>query len=149
MPADNEIILTRQVVAPRARVWEAFTQQAHLERWWGPDGFSITTSAFDFREGGAWVFVMHGPDGRDYPNKIIFTQIREPELLAHDHGDDGKGEISFKAVITLEERDGGTLVTMRSIFPTAELLKRVVEEFGAIEGGKQTLAKLAAYAESL
>lgn len=149
MPADTEIVLTRLVNAPRAHVWRAWTEREHLERWYGPDGFTITTSAFDFREGGAWVFVMHGPDGRDYPNKIVFTQIREPELLAHDHGDDGKGEIEFQATITFTEQDGGTLVTLRNVFPTAALLRRVVEENGAIEGGKQTLAKLAAYAESL
>lgn len=148
MTPDNDIAITRQVNAPRATVWRAFTEPAHLEKWWGPDGFTIETQSIDVREGGAWIFVMHGPDGRDYPNRIVFTKIREPELIAHDH-DDGDGQMSFKAEIRLAEQDGRTLVTMRSTFPTTAARDRVVKEFGAIEGGKQTLAKLAAYAEAL
>src|SRR5688572_10657445 len=68
---DSEVIITRTVNAPRDLVWEVWTDPAHLARWWGPNGFSITTHDFEFRKGGEWNFIMHGPDGRDYPNKIV------------------------------------------------------------------------------
>ncbi len=50
----------------------AVSDPKHLAQWWGPDGFTITTSSFDFRAGGVWRFVMHGPDGRDYQNRVTY-----------------------------------------------------------------------------
>jgi len=144
----NAITITRLVDAPRERVWEAWTVPEQLEQWWGPDGFSVTTHEIDIREGGQWRFLMRGPDGRDYPNHIVFTKIVKPERIEHDHGGDD-GKVHFKAVITFEERGGKTLVTMKSTFPTHEDLRRVVEEYGAIEGGKQTLGRMAAFVEAL
>jgi uncharacterized protein YndB with AHSA1/START domain len=146
--ADREIIISRTVNAPRSLVWEAWTTPEHLAKWWGPNGFTITTKEFSFSEGGQWRFVMHGPDGRDYPNHIVFTKIEKPKVITHDHGGDD-GKVHFQAVITFEEKDGKTEITMKSIFPSKEELEHVVKEYGAIEGGKQTLAKMAAYAESL
>lgn len=145
---DNEIILTRLVDAPRERVWHAWTEPRHLEQWWGPDGFSVTTQEIDVREGGTWRFIMHGPDGRDYPNHIVFTELKEPERICHDHGGDGKdgAEVHFKAVITFEEQlHGKTLITMKSIFRSATERAHVVKEYGAIEGGNQTLGRMADY----
>ena len=40
---DRSFTITRLVDAPRETVWEAWTRLEHLERWWGPDGFSVTT----------------------------------------------------------------------------------------------------------
>src|ERR1700733_12581140 len=60
--ADREIVISRVISAPRELVFEAFTEVRHLSRWWGPEGFSTTTRAFEFRVGGEWDFVMHGPD---------------------------------------------------------------------------------------
>jgi uncharacterized protein YndB with AHSA1/START domain len=144
--ADNEIIITRLIHAPRERVWEAWTVPEQLEKWWGPDGFTVTTKEIDIREGGEWRFTMHGPDGRDYPNNIVFTEIRKPELIAHDHGGDD-GKVHFKATITFEEQDGGTFITMRSVFPSKEERDMVVRDYGAIEGGQQTIGRLAAFVE--
>jgi uncharacterized protein YndB with AHSA1/START domain len=146
--ADREIVISRIVDAPREKVWEAWTKEEHLRNWWGPNGFTITTKSFDMREGGEWIFTMHGPDGRDYPNRVVFTKILEPERIDHDHDDNG-GEMSFQAYVTFEEHHGKTSVTMRSLFPTAEARDFVVREHGAIEGGKQTLGRLAEYAPTL
>src|SRR5438128_12608352 len=64
--ADREIVVSRVISAPRELVFEAFTEVRHLSRWWGPEGFTTTTRAFEFRVGGVWDFVLHGPDGTDY-----------------------------------------------------------------------------------
>lgn len=145
--SERSMTLSRLVHAPRERVWEAWTTPEHLGRWYGPDGFTITTKEMDFREGGTWRFVMHGPDGTDYPNDIVFTKIVKHERIEHDHGDDGEGSIRFQAVITFEEQGGQTLVTLSNTFATAEELQRVVRDYGAIEGGKQTLGRLAVFVE--
>src|SRR5712675_107676 len=74
--ADREIVISRVISAPRELVFEAFTEVRHLSRWWGPEGFTTTTRAFEFRVGGEWDFVMHGPDGTDYTEWISWTEMR-------------------------------------------------------------------------
>src|SRR5216683_2032914 len=73
--AGREIVISRVISAPRELVFEAFTEVRHLSRWWGPEGFTTTTRAFEFRAGGEWDFVMHGPDGTDYQEWISWTEI--------------------------------------------------------------------------
>jgi hypothetical protein len=72
-------VVSRAIGAPWGLVFEAFTQVRHLSRWWGPEGFTTTTRSFEFRVGGAWDFVMHGPDGTDYQEWITWTEIVPPE----------------------------------------------------------------------
>ena len=69
--ADREIVISRVISASRELVFEAFTDVRHLSRWWGPEGFTPTTRAFEFRVGAAWDFVMHGPDGTDYQDRTF------------------------------------------------------------------------------
>jgi uncharacterized protein YndB with AHSA1/START domain len=71
----RSIIGSRQFDAPRALVFSVWTDPKHLAQWWGPNGFTTTTHAYDFRPGGVWRFVMHGPDGRDYQNRITFLKL--------------------------------------------------------------------------
>ncbi len=71
----REIVTTRLFDAPPERVFEAWSRAEHLERWWGPRGFTTTTHAFDFRPGGTWKLTMHGPDGTDFPNRIVYDEI--------------------------------------------------------------------------
>ena len=72
MVKENEIIISRLINAPRKLVFEAFTKPEHLIKWWGPRGFTITTHSKDLRVGGHWDYMMHGPDGTDYPNKTKY-----------------------------------------------------------------------------
>ncbi len=89
---------------------------------------------------------MHGPDGKNYPNRVRYTEVREPELLAYDHdgGDGDDGTHSFKADITFEPEGGKTRVTLRLICASKEQ-REIMAKFGAIEGGNQTLSRLEAY----
>jgi uncharacterized protein YndB with AHSA1/START domain len=78
--ADREIVVTRVFDAPRELVFDAFTDPAHISNWWGPDGFTTTTHEMDVRPGGTWRFVMHGPDGVDYDNIIVYREITSPSV---------------------------------------------------------------------
>lgn len=143
---NRTIVTTRLIEAPRELVFDAFTDADHLARWWGPNGFGLTTHRFDMRPGGAWDFTMHGPDGRDYQNRIIFDEIVRPERLVMRHGGVADGvPVSFIHTITLEDLGARTRLTMRAIFPTAAERDRVVREHHADEGGRQTLGRLAQY----
>lgn len=143
--ADREIVISRVIDAPRELVFEAFTEVRHLSEWWGPDGFSTTTRAFDFRVDGEWEFVMHGPDGTDYSEWILWTEIVPPERIALLHGESKGDPNAFESVLTFASAGEGTLIEMRTVFPTKELRDEAVEKYHAIEGGAQTLANLAAY----
>ena len=147
-PADREIVISRVISAPRELVFEAFTEVRHLSRWWGPEGFTTTTRAFEFRVGGEWDFVMHGPDGTDYQEWISWTEIAPPERIALLHGESRGDPNAFESVLTFapDGADGATTrIEMRTVFPTKELRDQAVEQYHAIEGGQQTLSHLAAY----
>lgn len=144
-PTDREIVVTREFDAPRELVWEAWTNPAHVVRWWGPFGFTTTSHEMDVRVGDIWRLTMHGPDGTDYPNKSRFTVVQRPERIEYEHGGGRKGGPghSFHVAWMFEARDEKTLVTMRLLFATREERDLVIGSFGAVEGGKQTLARLA------
>ena len=147
----REVRVGRVIAAPRELVWKVWTDPAHVGNWWGPDGFSLTTFAMDVRPGGVWRYVMHGPDGRDYQNRITYLEVAEPERLVYLHGG-GEGElepVNFRTTVTFAERDGKTHLTMQAIFPTAADRERVVRDFKADVGAEQHVANLAEYVESL
>ncbi|MBW8804140.1 MAG: SRPBCC family protein [Catenulisporales bacterium] len=143
--ADREIVISRVIDAPRELVFEAFTEVRHLSRWWGPDGFTTTTRAFEFRVGGVWDFVMHGPDGTDYQEWISFTEIARPERIVLVHRESSDDPNAFRSVVTFAPDGAATRIEMRTVFPTKELRDEAVEKYHAIEGGRQTLDHLAAY----
>jgi uncharacterized protein YndB with AHSA1/START domain len=143
--ADREIVILRVIDAPRELVFEAFTDVRHLSQWWGPEGFTTTTRAFEFRVGGEWVFVMHGPDGTDYQEWISWTEIVAPERIALLHGEVRGDPNAFASVITFAPEGAATRIEMRTLFPTKALRDEAVEKYHAIEGGQQTLDNLAAY----
>src|SRR5215207_2562127 len=143
--ADREIVISRVISGPRELVFEAFTEVRHLSRWWGPEGFTTTTRAFEFRVGGEWDFVMHGPDGTDYQEWISWTEIAPPERIALLHGESRGAPNAFESVLTFAPNGAATRIEMRTVFPTKELRDEAVERYHAIEGGQQTLSNLAAY----
>ena len=143
--SEREIVVTRRFRAPIELVWDAWTSPAHLEKWWGPIGFTTTTSAFDFKPGGQWVHTMHGPDGTDYPNQITFREIVPGRRLSYSHsgGSDGEPTLAFDVTAVFERDEVGTRVTWRMTMTSAADRQRVIDEFGAYEGALQTLDRLA------
>jgi uncharacterized protein YndB with AHSA1/START domain len=148
--SDREITLTRTFNAPRELVWTAWTDPKHVAQWWGPSGFTSTIQEMDIRPGGVWRLIMHGPDGTDYPNHVAYIEVVKPERLVYTHG---SGEVDdpgqFHVTVTFDEQGAKTQVTMRSVFASAAERDKVVKEYGAIEGGNQTLARLAEYLERM
>ena len=143
--ADRELVVSHVIAAPPELVFSAFTQVRHLARWWGPNGFTTTTWAFEFRVGGEWEFVMHGPDGTDYGEWIRWTEIVPPRRIAMIHGEYRGDPNAFTAVLAFEPEGDSTRVEMTTVFPTRQLRDEAVEKYGAIEGGRQTLGNLGVY----
>jgi uncharacterized protein YndB with AHSA1/START domain len=135
--------MTRVLNAPRELVFKMWTDPEHVPRWWGPRGFTTTTYTMDVTPGGVWRFCMHGPDGRDFQNKITSLEVVKPERLVYRHGGDKDCEpVNFEVTVTFEDQGDKTRLTMRMILPSANARDYVVKTYGAIEGGKQTLDRL-------
>lgn len=143
--ADREIMISRVIDGPRELVFEAFTEVRHLSQWWGPEGFTTTTRSFEFREGGVWDFVMHGPDGTDYSEWITWTEIVPPERIALLHGESRDDPNAFESTLAFAAHGTATQIVMRTIFPTRQLRDHAVRQYHAIEGGEQTMNNLASY----
>lgn len=136
---DREIRATRVFDAPRDLVFRMWTDREHIGKWFGPNGFTTTIHEMDVRPGGAWRFILHGPDGRDYRNEIIYVEVVRPERLVYDH----VSGPAFRARVIFAEEGQKTRLTMQMLFATAELRDKVAREFGAVEGLHQTLGRLA------
>ncbi|MET0245103.1 MAG: SRPBCC domain-containing protein [Flavitalea sp.] len=145
---DNVLIHTRLLNAPRELVWEVWTNPDHIKEWWGPDGFSLTTKSMHVEPGSNWQFVMHGM-GQDWQNKIEYTEVIKPSLLTYRHTGERSDEYNFTVTILFEEHEGKTMLTMKSIFSSKEIIDELNRKVNAIEGGKQTLNRLTGYVEQL
>ena len=114
-----EIITTRIFAASHERLLTAYSDPAQLAKWWGPKGFTNTFDEFDFRPGGDWKFTMHGPDGKNYANHIRFIEVVPAERIVFDHF-----APDFRMTITFAAAEGGTRMTWRMAFPSAEICER-------------------------
>jgi uncharacterized protein YndB with AHSA1/START domain len=139
----RSITTTRLLNAPQAVVWDAWTDPLKLAQWWGPDGFTNTIKKIEPKVGGRFDLTMHGPDGTDYRNESHFTVIEPMSRLAYYHETAPK----FLGTVTFEARGDTTFLTLHVVFDTQQGYDSAIEIFGAIEGGKQTIGRLAAFVE--
>ncbi|NUM80794.1 SRPBCC domain-containing protein [bacterium] len=140
---DRAIVAERVFKAPRELVFKVWTDPQHISKWWGPNGFTTTSQIMDVRPGGVWIFTMHGPDGVDYPNRIVYSEIVPPEKIVytHDSGvDDAPGQFQVTLLFT-DEGKNKTKLSIEMLFRSAAERDEVVEKYGAIEGLNQTLSR--------
>jgi len=119
---DDEIVSERLLDAPPAVVFDAYRDPVRLARWWGPEGFTNTFQRFEFRPGGSWQFVMHGPDGTDYDNESQFVEITEPHQIVLEHL---RPMHRFLLTMTLEKEGSKTRLRWRMRFDTVAECERV------------------------
>ncbi|MFC4102499.1 SRPBCC family protein [Paenibacillus xanthanilyticus] len=136
---DREIAITRLLDAPRELAFEAWTKPEHLSKWWGPQGFTSTFQRFELHPGGTWEFVMHSPEGVDFPNTNVFTEIVRPERIVFRHA----VFPHFVATAAFEEQGGKTKLTYRTVFEETEAVFEQVKTYAA-PGAEQTLDRLEA-----
>jgi uncharacterized protein YndB with AHSA1/START domain len=114
----RELLTTREVNFPIALVFEAFVNPDHCKNWWGPNGFTNTFHEFRAEPYGAWKFIMHGPDGKDYENDSQFLVVQKPSCVVLDH----LNAPEFRAVFRFEPvSESSTRINWRMIFKTQEL----------------------------
>ena len=129
---------TREIPAPVEQVFAAFSHPERLARWWGPAGFTNTFHVCEFKPGGRWAFVMHGPDGAPHPNLSVFAEIEAPGKVVVQHVNDPK----FRLTITLTPSATGTTVTWSQVFENAEVASGI--QSIVVPANEQNLDRLTA-----
>ena len=143
----NEIRITRVYEAPVALVWDAWTDLAQVAQWWGPRGFTITTTSKDLRPGGTWVYTMHGPDGTDWPNFTRYHEVEKHRRLVYDHGaSSADTKPMFRVTVDFRDMGGKTELDMRMTLATAEEADQARATIKT-HGGNSTWDRLAEYLE--
>ena len=118
----NAIFCSHRVVPyqPEA-VFEAFARPELLAQWWGPAGFSSTFEVFEFRTGGRWKFVLHGPNGSHYPNESVFLELDPPSRLVIHH----VSKPRYMLTVTMAAQEAGTAITWSQEFEDAAVAARI------------------------
>jgi uncharacterized protein YndB with AHSA1/START domain len=137
--SDREFVHSRVIEASPERLYEALSTASHLAKWWGPNGFTSTFETFDFRPGGRWLFVLHGPDGSNYPIENVFAEIVPMRRVVIEHISEMH---HFFLTITFEAVEGGTRVGWQQVFDTAEHRNQVAPVVA--DANEQNLDRLAA-----
>ena len=137
---NRELSINRTLNAPIDLVWEAWSNPDHIAQWWGPEGFTNTIDKMDFQDGGEWNFMMHGPDGTNYPNRSIFKEIVPFEKIVFEHFNP-----HFITTVLFEAMGEQTHISWSALFDTAEILQNVIKHHKADVGMRQNMERLENY----
>jgi uncharacterized protein YndB with AHSA1/START domain len=127
---------SREIPATVEQVFAAMSDPERLARWWGPAGFTNTFSVCEFKTGGRWSFIMHGPNGQSYPNESVFAEIEPPRKVVIQH----LVEPKFRLTIALASSAVGTVVSWSQTFESSEVASRL--ERIVVPANEQNLERL-------
>jgi uncharacterized protein YndB with AHSA1/START domain len=141
-PTHREVVVTRTFDAPRALVFDAYTQPELLKRWYGAPGRSLVVCEIDLRVGGAYHFLWRGEGKKDVGMRGVHREVVRPERLVRTETweDWDAGEILETTVLT--ERAGITTLTSTGLYPSREVRDAVMKA-GLESGTRETFARLA------
>ena len=112
---------SREIAATPEQVFAAFSDPERMARWWGPAGFTNTFNICEFRTGGRWSYVMHGPNGGKYANESLFAEVEPPARVVVQH----ESKPRYRLVITLAPSKAGTMVSWAQTFEDAQVASRI------------------------
>jgi uncharacterized protein YndB with AHSA1/START domain len=142
-----EVLLTKELDAPRELVFEAFSRAEHVEKWIAPDGFTAKC-VVEFHRGGTFSIRMIG-HGMDHTATGAYQEIIPPEKIVWTMGFEDVPGHEMVTTVTFAERGSGTTVTVRQVFPRWDALTPAQQALmaprmgGAKEGWTQSLRHLA------
>lgn len=137
---NREIRITRVFKAPVELMWDVWSKPEHIANWWGPNGFTNTIHKMEFKEEGEWTLTMHGPDGTNYPNRIVYKEIELHKKIVFEHF-----HPYFFTTVIFEARGEETYIDWTMEFNTAEMRDIIIKAHKADQGQKENLDKLGKY----
>lgn len=141
---DRSIKITKTLNLHIHQIWDLWTIPEHLEKWWGPNGFTATIHQFDLEVDGNWKMTLHGPDGTNFPNKSIFKAIIPLKKIVFEHF-----YPHFMTTVIFKSLGEETNIDWTLLFNTVEMRDTIVKVHKADEGQKQNIEKLEKYIEEL
>jgi uncharacterized protein YndB with AHSA1/START domain len=140
-PSEREIRVERVFDAPRARVFETYTDPELIPEWWGPYGTTTTVDRMDVRTGGSWRFVISDPERGDSGFHGSYREVTPPERIVQTFEWEGMpGHVSVETAV-FEDLGERTKVTTTSIFHTVEERDGMLAS-GMERGLNETYARL-------
>jgi uncharacterized protein YndB with AHSA1/START domain len=127
---------SREIPATVEDVFAAISAPERLSRWWGPAGFTNTFTVCEFKIGGRWSLIMHGPNCKHFPNEIVFAEIEPPGKVVVQH----VSEPRYRLTILLAPSPAGTVVSWSQAFESAEIASRL--EHIVVPANEQNLERL-------
>ena len=141
LPSDREILITRTFDAPRDLVFKAMTTPENIRQWYGPRGTVLGECKIDLRVGGAWRFVMRGPDGSQHAFSGVYREIQAPERIVQTWNYESIP--GAETVETMTLRDVGGKTQMTTHVQHKSKASRDGHLQSGMEGGmRETLARL-------
>ena len=150
--AERELVLTRLIAAPRAKLYRAWTEPELLKQWFAPLPYTTPVAELDVRPGGSCLVVMRDPDGNDWPNPGVYLDVVENERLiftdAYVRAWEPSNKPFMTAIVTFADEEGGTRYTARVLHWTVAD-REEHERMGFHQGWGQCADQLAALAAKL
>jgi uncharacterized protein YndB with AHSA1/START domain len=113
----GQLVITRVFDAPPEDVFEAWTDPAQMQRWWGPKNFTNPVCELDVRPGGAWRIIMRAPDGMEYECSGVYSEVVKPERLVFSNNAldrEGKRLLEGVTSVTFAPQGGKTKLTLET-----------------------------------
>src|SRR5262245_66596652 len=89
--SDRELVLTRVIDAPRAKLYRAWTDPELLKQWFAPKPYTTPVAELNVRPGGANLIVMRDPQGNDHPNRGVYLEVVRPSGWSSPMPEPGRG----------------------------------------------------------
>jgi uncharacterized protein YndB with AHSA1/START domain len=157
LPGDCEVRITRLFAAPRERIFECYTEAEWLKRWLGPEGWDFAICDNNPVAGGRYRWLWRNAQGQELGMHGEYLKIARPaEILRTEIFEQDPDRNQTIGWLVLEQKDGGTLVTTSTLFPTpaardaalaAGMVRGVTASFDRLDlllsldrGGAQTAA---------
>lgn len=149
----RSILISRELNAPLADVWRAYTEARLLDQWWGPSPWRAETKSIDFKPGGFWLYAMVSPENQRHWGRMDYISIRHHDhFVITDSFCDEAGTVNPELPvshgrITFVATAAGTRVDFNMVYESEEALRKIVE-MGFAEGITQCLDQLEALLKS-
>jgi len=144
---NRTLTIERTFDAPIDLVWEAWTDSAHIARWWAPHGMPLEVIAYDFSPGGKWKYSMPMPDGNKFISEGVFKEIVDKQKIISSADFKPMTE-NVELHISFEADGDKTRLTFSVVHATAEYCKQQ-EEMGFYNGWGSALERLEALISEL
>jgi uncharacterized protein YndB with AHSA1/START domain len=140
-PGTQEIVMERTFNAPRQRIFKAYTDPSLVAQWWGTASMTTVIDKMDVRKGGQWRWLQRDADGNEYAHNGVYHEIASPERIINTYEFEGlPGNVGL-VILTLEEQDGKTKLTEKSVFPSVEVRDATIQS-GMTEGSIEVMDRL-------